>query len=261
MPTESDVKSMFAGSAPTLAPIDLQRVLRRSSRRRIGHQVAIGGATTLAVAGLGVASFSGIRGFAPSTASVDGALSIDPVPTDGGIPVPSAEGPAPDGGLHYAPATKLNLCGGTLAEVAPSSSGLVVSATFDPADASAALITGTVSLTNSGSAPISASSGVSPVITLSKDGRVLWHSNGPMIAMARSITLAPGESTSYEASFAPVTCEVADDEAASFRENLPHVAPGVYQVSAALEVLRTGDNTAQLPPDLVTGESSSVTLR
>lgn len=260
MSTEADLKNMFADSAPTLAQIDLQRVLRRSSRRRVGHQVAIGSATTLAVAGIGVAGFTGIRGVAPifSAGSAGSASSTAADTTRQTLPPGSS---AVDGGVQQAPASRLNLCGGTLAEVAPTVTGLVLSTKFDPADASATLITGEVTLTNTSSAPISGSSAVSPSITLSKDGSVLWHSNGAMAAIARMISLEPGASTTYEASFAPVTCGIIDDESTGFRADLPHVAPGIYQVSAALDVTRESRDNEPTFPDLVTGESSSVTLR
>lgn len=258
MSTESDLASLFADSTPTLAPVELQRVLRRSSRRRGGQRMAIGGATTLAVAGIGVASVAGIRGLTPSMTSGGGTSSLAPGTASGSL-LP-LNGGATDGAIQLAPASRLNLCGGTVAEVAPSPSGLVLSPQFDSADASSALVTGTVTLTNTGAASITGSSAVTPEITLSKDGRVLWHSNGAMIAMARTIELAPGASTSFTASFAPVTCGVEDDESDLFRENLPHVAPGVYQVSAALDVTRVG-NDPQVVIDLVTGARSSVTLR
>ena len=249
---------MFAHSAPAFAPIDLQRVIRRSSRRRVGHQVAIGGATTLVVAGVGVAGLSGIRGLTIPPNNLGSVSGLAPGTANGSLlPI---DGLPTDAGSQPAPADRLNLCGGTVAEVAPSPSGLVLSTQFDPADASADLVTGTATLTNTGAAPITGSSAVTPVITLSKDGQVLWHSNGAMVAMARTIDLAPGASMTYQASFAPVTCAVVDDESASFRENLPHVAPGNYQVSAALDVFRAG-NDSQPVNDLVTGESSPVTLR
>ena len=257
MSTESDLKKMFRETGPSLGPIDLSLVLRRTSRRRVAQRVAVGSATTLAVAGIGVAGFTGIRGLTPST-TAGSASSANAPETRGG----SALGSTPtDSGLTRAPAAKINLCGGTLADVAPNAAGLVLSTSFATADATADRITGTVTLTNSGSERITGTSAASPAITLSKDGVVLWHSNGPMIAMAAVIDLAPGASLTYQASFQPVTCAVEDDSANSFRSDLPHVAAGQYQVSAALDVSHQNADGSVLGTDLVTGPASKVTLR
>ncbi len=257
MSTESDLKKMFSETGPSLGPIDISLVLRRSSRRRVAQRVAVGSATTLAVAGIGVAGFTGIRGLTPST-TAGSASSANAPETRGG----SALGSTPtDSGLTRAPAAKINLCGGTLAEVAPNAAGLVLSTSFATADASADRITGTVTLTNSGSERITGTSAATPAITLSKDGVVLWHSNGPMIAMAAVVDLAPGASVTYQASFRPVSCAIQDDSADSFRSDLPHVAAGQYQVSAALDLSRQNADGSFLSTDLVTGPASKVTLR
>ena len=257
MSTESDLKKMFRETGPSLGPIDISLVLRRSSRRRVAQRVAVGSATTLAVAGIGVAGFTGIRGLTPST-TAGSASSANAPETRGG----SALGSTPtDSGLTHAPADKINLCGGTLSEVAPNAAGLVLTTRFPTAVASADRITGTVTLTNSGSEHITGTSAATPAITLSKDGIVLWHSNGPMIAMAAVVDLAPGASLSYQASFRPVACAVEDDGADSFRSDLPHVAAGQYQVSAALDLSRQNADGSMLGTDLVTGPVSEVTLR
>jgi hypothetical protein len=251
MSTESDLKNMLAHQGPTLRSVDLSRVLRRSSRRRIAQQVAVGSATTLAVAGIGFAGFSaiggftGISGFGQSTTGDSSSLG----------------GTATDGASKRAPADKVNLCGGTLAGVAPNASGLVLTTRFDPADASADRVSGTVTLTNSGPDRVTGTSAAMPAITLSKDRIVLWHSNGSMAAMGVAVDLAPGASMTYQASFQPVTCAVEDDSTVSFRDNLPHVAGGAYQVSAALDLSQQSPEGSFLSTELVTGPVSAVTLR
>lgn len=258
MSTESDLKNMLAHASPTLRPVDLSRVLRRSSRRRFVRQVAVGSATTLAVAGIGFAGFTGIRGIGQSTTAGSASTANAPETKGGSTSLGSA---ATDGASKRAPAEKINLCGGTLADVAPNASGLVLTTRFDPADVSADQILGTVTLTNSGPERITGSTAASPAITLSKDGIVLWHSNGPMIAMAALVDLAPGASLTYQASFVPVRCAIEDDSADSFRAGLPRVAPGEYQVSAALDLSRQNPDGSFLSTDLVTGPVSTVTLR
>ena len=261
MSTESDLKKMFSETGAALGQVDLSRVLRRSSRRRIAQQVAVGSATTLAVAGIGVAGFTGIRGLVQSTGSASSAAAPDANRPDANRPEATGGSTATDGGLTRAPAEKINLCGGALSEVAPNAAGLVLTTNFEPGDASADRVSGTVTLTNSGSEHITGTSAVTPTIILSKEGIVRWHSNGSMAAMGALVDLAPGASMTYQASFQPVTCAVEDDSTVSFRDNLPHVAAGAYQVSAALELSRENADGSFLSTDLVTGPTSEVTLR
>jgi hypothetical protein len=256
MSTESDLKKMFSETGPSLGRVDLSRVLRRSSRRRIAQQVVVGSATTLAVAGISVAGFTGIRGLAPSTGSASSAAA-----PDANRPEATGGRTTTDGRHTRAPAEKINLCEGTLSEVAPNAAGLVLTSSFEPANASADRVSGTVTLTNSGSERIVGGSAVSPTIILSKDGIVRWHSNGAVAAMGAIVNLAPGASMTYQASFQPVTCTVEDDSTVSFRADLPHVAAGVYQVSATLDVSRQNTDGSFLSTDLVTGPTSEVTLR
>ena len=133
MSTESDLKKMFSDAGPSLGQIDISLVLRRSSRRRVAQRVAVGSATTLAVAGIGVAGFTGIRGLSPSTTA--GSASSANAPESRGDSTPGST--ATDGGLTRAPADRINLCGGTLADVSPNAAGLVLTTRFPTADASA----------------------------------------------------------------------------------------------------------------------------
>lgn len=261
MSTESDLKKMFNETGAALGQVDLSRVLRRSSRRRIAQQVAVGSATTLAVAGIGVAGFTGIRGLVQSTGSASSAAAPDANRPDANRPEATGGSTATDGGLTRAPAERINLCGGALAKAAPNAAGLVLSTSFEPADAAADRVSGTVTLTNSGSAHVTGTSAATPTIVLSKDGIVLWHSNGPVAAIGAIVDLAPGASMTYQASFQPVTCAVEDDSSVSFRDNLPHVAAGAYQVSAALDLSRQNADGSFPGTDLVTGPASEVTLR
>lgn len=253
MSTESELKSLFASAAG--APgrgIDTATVIRRSSRRRLGQQLAVGGATTLAVAGIGVASVAGLRAaFQPPSTMSAGSSA-----TDSGAKAPDAAESAP--GATRTPAERLNRCGRGLAQVAPNPTGLLLTADFPDASASAKSVPGTVTLTNTGSTRVRGTTAASPTITLSKDGITLWHSNGPMIAMAAVVDLQPGASMTYLATLVPVTCGVEDDSAGGFRTDLPHVAPGVYQVSAAIDLAGDGDTETNA---LVTGPLSSISLK
>ena len=261
MSTESELRRLLGEGGPSnQRGIDLAQVIRRSARRRITQQVAVGGATTLAVAGIGVASVTGVRWLGAQSSSLSsgaGSSSAVESPRESSNGRSSADGAT----IKRAPAEKINLCGGALARVAPNRSGLLLTADFASAAASADRISGTVTLTNNGTERIVGSSAASPAITLSRDGITLWHSNGPMIALAAMVDLAPGASMTYQAWLVPVTCGVEDDLGDSFRTDLPHVTPGAYQVSAAIDLLRQNADGSFAGNDLVTGPVSGVTLR
>ncbi|MCU1556790.1 MAG: hypothetical protein JWN09_785 [Microbacteriaceae bacterium] len=248
MSIESEFKRLRDSEASQRSSIDLALVIRRSRRRRIGAQVAVGGATTLAVAGIGVASVAGLHGWGPSSTSAGSAAA------------PTVASDSSGESQKRAPAEKLNLCGAELAQVAANPDGLVATADFPTASASAASISGTVTLTNTGTERVVGTTAASPAITLSKGGVTLWHSNGPMIAMAAMVDLAPGASMTYHASFTPVTCGTEDDLGDSFRSDLPHVAPGEYQISAAIDLSRQGVDGGFASNDLVTGPVATVRL-
>lgn len=255
MATEPNLRDLFrAPDAPAGRQIDVQSVIRRSKRRRLPAQIGIGGAFTLALGGIGIVALDGLAG---SQTATDSAVSTTaeqaPAQSDDGI-LGMMEGDDPAAGIKRAPADRINLCGGPLAEVAPSPSGLVLAVDFPDAPAGTAPVEGTVTLTNTGTEPILGYSSPSPAITLSQNGIVLWHSNGPTILMLQDVALAPGESLDYAASFTPVVCAVEDDTAEAFRDDLPPVAPGEYQVSAATDVSVNGS------AELVTGPAQSVRI-
>jgi len=251
MATDPNIRDLFrADSVPAGRPIDTDAVIRRSRRRRLPAQVGIGGAFTLAVGGIGLV---GVQSLAPTLTSTSSQSAESA--TDSGTPLLA---PAQDESVKRAPADRINLCGGTLAEVAPSTTGLVLTPAFPAAlpaaESGAASVEGTVTLSNTGSESVSGYSSATPAITLSQNGVVLWHSNGPTIQMARDVVLAPGESIEYPASFTAVVCTVDDDLAESFSTDLPAVPAGEYQVSAAADVVI--DGTAEL----VTGPQQTVRI-
>jgi len=157
----------------------------------------------------------------------------------------------------------VNFCGGPLAEVAPAQSGLVATPHFPAtAPAGTAAISGTVTVTNTGSERVTGYTGASPAMTVSEGGVTVWHSNGPQIMLAQLIDLEPGASVDLPASIVPVRCGVEDDSAESFRDDLPPLAPGVYQLSAIFYLTPDGPSAASLPsPDVVSGPLTDITLQ
>ena len=116
-------------------------------------------------------------------------------------------------------------------------------------------------LTNTGAQRVVGSLSPFPALTLSRNGIVLWHSNGPAPSLAQQIDLAPGATATFESTFDPVICGVEDDNRESFRSALPSAAPGSYQLSAALDFSPASTDAAGRDTTvLVTGPTSPVTL-
>ncbi len=255
MPSEAELRERFHHDddrAPTGPQIDLDAVLRRSRARRRPRVIAVALVSSLAAIGIIVPVSIGVLGsqFGPagagSAASVPGAKAPQYANEGGGAAGGSADAP-----VH---AGTLNRCGAPLATPVPAADGLVLTVTPVDAAAGARGIPVTVTLTNTGGAEVAGSLSPFPAITLSKNGTVLWHSNGPVPQLAQLLDLAPGASTTFTTSFEPLVCGAADDRAGSFRSDLPEAGPGVYQLSAALTV------STDTGPVLVTGPSASAAL-
>ena len=177
------------------------------------------------------------------------------------MPEPEIPGAAGYDAIRRAPAERLNLCEGNLAELAPSVTSLVLTTTFPdgaPADGSSRM--GTVTLTKTDTQRVSGTTGASPAITLSQNGTVLRHGNGPTIAMAMMVDLDPGGSLEYGALFTPVRCGVEDDMAESFRENLPALKAVTYEVSAAIDIMLDVPVNGSSEFDPITGALESISL-
>lgn len=266
MPTEAELREQFHHDDRQSGPgsrgpdaIDLDAVLRRSRARRRPQVVAVAVVSSLAAlaiivpvsvsVGLGpTGMFSASSGSSVSAGDASGQKA----PESG----PDAVGGAAGGGIDLAPAQKVNLCGGTLAELAPASNGLLLTVAPVAAVASDRSIPATVTLTNTGTTAFSGSASPFPAVTFSRDGVVLWHSNGAVPSLAQVIELAPGASLTFSTTFEPVVCGVADDERTSFRPDLPAAGPGSYGLSAVLEVTTNDGGSI-----VVSGPVAAATLR
>ena len=254
MPTEAELRTWLREGdlgSPT-READTGSVIRRSRRRRLPRQLAAGGTLTLAIAGIGVAGFTGLRTMPMGASVSDAGAESAPEVFSGQDAGEAASG----GAIQAAPASKLNPCGGGMADVAPSA-GLVLETRFAPsAPADGQSVDGTVTLTNTGTERIVGTTAATPAITLSQGGKVLWHSNGPMIMMVVEVDLAPGESLDYPASFTAVQCAEEDEMSESFRDDLPALGAGNYDLSAAIDLL--GADGSPMPT--ITGPLSRITL-
>ena len=170
---------------------------------------------------------------------------------------PSTEGAVmSDTSSKRASAEFTNLCGGELADVAPSSSGLELAIAF-PATASSTAdrIRGVVRITNTSATRLTGDIWPGPAMALSRDGVVLWHTGGAHLGVARPLDLEPGESFAAPAVFVPVACTAeADSDDLGVVPDFAHVDPGVYQLSALV------DFRSDSGVDLVAGPMTTITL-
>jgi len=253
MPTESELRDLLSRPQPSNT-IDTDAVIKRSRARRLPQQLAAGAIGTLAILGISVVGVQTLRlpdQSATTATELESALAL---PEDALV----------DDGIERAPAERLNLCEGTVAGTVPSRFGLQLDVELPrSAQAGADVIIGMVRLTNTGSERVTGTTGATPAVTISENGIVRWHSNGPTILSLVSVDLAPGESLTYEASIVPVRCSVDDDLAESFPADLPPLASGVYELSAAVDFSPTVTD-AEVDfagsVDLVTGPRSTIVL-
>jgi hypothetical protein len=255
MPTESALRGMFE-SAEAPNTLDADRIIARSRMRRLPRVVGAATIGTLAIAGFGVLGLQALtmQQQQPMTAS-----TLDQSAEDSG-------GAAPEGTETFvkrAAADEINLCAYPVAETFPSFSGLQLDVAFPEAVPAGGTVDGAVTLTNTSDARVTGTTGTRPAITLSQNGIVLWHSNGPVDSSAVVVDLEPGQSLQYAASFEPLRCDVEDDVAEAFRADLPPVPPGVYEVSAAIDFTPDPSMPQQDAPglDLVTGPREPITLQ
>lgn len=221
------------------SPIDVARVLGRARARRRSHRLAVVGAGAATVAAVGAAGFGYAALNAPTPLSAASGGETQPEPLSGAAGDPSTSGAA-GGAISLAPPEKVNSCGAPLAELAPAESGLVATPRFAGSAAAGGTVTGSVVLTNTGSAHLVGYTGARPVITVSEDGITVWHSNGPVIEMALLIDLEPGASMELAATFEPVRCGQEDEMQEEFRADLPPLEPGAYDLSAIVPFIPEG---------------------
>ncbi|HEU4807457.1 MAG TPA: hypothetical protein VFT01_04285 [Homoserinimonas sp.] len=233
MPTDAELRTLFHDASAPLATIDAATVIRRSKRRRLPQQLGAGSVVTLAVAGIGVASFTGLRGLAPMSASETTA--------DG--PVGISEG-APFVGGDSTMAEPPVVCDTNNPGDADLHTGLEVAPAFSATAQAGGTVIGTLSLINTGTEPLSGIA-VAPTVTLARDGEILRYSD--QSAAETKVDLAPGESTALDFSFAAVDCETPVGDP---------LEPGEYALSAALSLY-----PADGPARLVGGPASTITLR
>jgi hypothetical protein len=180
----------------------------------------------------------------------------------GGEPGPAEQPETTAGGTFpYTPQGEsfANGCGEPVKPSPPPVEGLELTLAF-PASAPAdgVEVQGVATLTNTGSVRLIGSTSAQPVVTIARDGITVWHTKGPDDLAFRSVDLAPGESLDYPVSLTPVECTAVDELGESFREGLPALAPGTYEVSAALAFAPDGAGVNSI--DLVGAATGTIVL-
>jgi hypothetical protein len=254
--SDSDLRRRFQEGTQPRGEIDVDAVLRRARARRRPRVVLAAAGSVVAIAAIAVpavvfTNFGASGGGGASTVAGDEAAPQFATPDSvaGGGDAGSTDTAVPR-------ADALNLCTAPVADIAPSTNGLTL--TVDPVTAKATdrHVAATVTLTNTGTTPIFGSTASEPVVVLSDDGLVIWHTNGVHDDMARLVDLGPGESMTYQTTFEPVVCGPEDDAAAEFRADLPAAGPGTYLLYALIDVSHSDGSAV----DLVSGPGVAVTL-
>ncbi len=254
MPTEDDLRALFS-SAPVIDGVDTARAISRARARRRPRQLVAGAVSGLAMVGIVAVGIQSILPGEPQVATQSDTFASEPAPADEGIAGTTT--------TTRAPADRLNLCVGALTDGVATESALQLEVAFPTtASVDAEKVEGTVRLINTGSERITGTTGSAPAVTLSQDGTVLWHTNGPIEDIAIRVDLEPGEALEYAASFLPVRCDVLDDQAESFPADLPPLAAGSYAVSAAIDFrpdTLAADGSVAL--ELIVAPTSAIELR
>lgn len=249
-PTEDDLRDLFATS-PSRNSLDASRIIARSRARRLPRVLGAAAVGTLVVAG--IATVAVTTSFLPqgvSTTSLEESAG-DSAESEAAAPVEQKR----------APADHINLCEAPVTDTPASPTGLQLDVEFAPtATAGTQPITGTVRLTNTSDRTVSGTTAAAPALTLSRDGTVVWHSNGPTILSLVVVELEPGASLEYPASFTPVLCTITDDLAEGFPADLPALEPGVYELSALIDFASATSTSGTSELDLISGPRSTVTL-
>lgn len=232
MASESDLRHRFRDPESPGGTIDVDAVIRRSRARRRPRAILAASASTLAAAAIVVPlTLVGIGSISPTNPDATLAGGAAESATDSGL----AE---PDAAIDRAPVSRVNLCEGELTQLDTPESGLAIALPATVAEAGPEPVDIVVTLVNTSDTELRGSVIGTAALTVSEDGMVVWHSNGPSADASerRAFTLAPGESTTFPAQVELVRCAIEDDEGDEFRSELPPLEPGDYTLTALLEI-------------------------
>lgn len=256
MSSESKLRETMHSSAHNSAVgIDIDDVVRRARARRVPKQVAFSSLSVLAIAGIATFGISYLPSLQPGQGASDSSVMAtmpESLQDSGGADASSKTTEARE--------RTQNLCGSPTVNTPPNSAGLTLSVSFpDSSRDRGEDIAGTVTLTNTGTSSVSGTTAISPTLFVSRDGITVWHSHGAMVSIVAEIALAPGQSFTYDAFFTPVECGEQDDVDGEFRDNLPALTAGSYDVTA--EIVFVPNNSDAGGSFVVGGPAHTIELR
>jgi hypothetical protein len=217
-----------SADAATTGRINADAVIRRARRRRVPRLV---GAALASVCAVVVVVGGAVYGLGNLAVSTNGTASSA---VDSGGTVPQAQPGTSGSGMAVA-----SRCGYAAPQLSSTASGLVVTLDFPSTTTRGGVVTGVVTLTNAGAQRVTGSTGA-PIITLSRNGIVVWHTDAAIPAPLRQLDLAHGASTSFQVVLSPLLCSKGDDRSGGLRADLPPAPAGQYQVSASVVVSVAG---------------------
>jgi hypothetical protein len=235
MPTDAEIRTLFRELPAPDASIDTNAIIRRSRRRRLPQQLGVGSVLTLAVAGIGFASFTGLQGLTPSMMAADAPAGVAESGTFSGTDMTTrstcASDAAVEGERHGAEAV----------------STFEVAGDFPSSAQAGQPVQGAVTLTNTGSDAVTGTI-TGATVSLTRAGEEV-HQHDDSTTGA-SVSLPPGETVSIALTFDTVGCASSGDAVSAPLE------PGGYDVSATLTVEAADGTLWQLG-----APASAITIR
>lgn len=219
-------------NAPRGADIDVDAVVRASRARRQPRQWALGAVVVVAMVGIGGAS---IAALSPPPAMIAASESADEASGDDVFSLESDGGASGDSRVTYYD------CLQPITDVGETHAPLTLEVRFAPTTViDDGEITGEVRMFNAGSSTVRVSADMSPFVTLSQNGLVLWRT--PVIGSAAvDRQLAPGDSIDFVVQLAAVVCDPSAEGWPFDASGLQVVAPGEYELSATIGVAVDND--------------------
>jgi hypothetical protein len=213
MSDKPNLRDLFAESDAPTHRLDARRVIVASRRRRLPRQVAAAGIGVLAIAGIGVLTVQTIA-IQPPTSTVS---------------LESQDQSAPEGST-LGGTGKLIACSAVEPSTVPAAPGLELELTFPPTASTAdATVNGVARVANTGPTAVTITPEAGPIVSLSRDGEVLWRGDATG-TVGSPVTLNAGEATEVPVAFVPTDCGGDGSR----------LAAGVYGVSVTITV-STGD--------------------
>ncbi len=257
MSSESELREAMRSAAKgATTGIDADAVVRGARARRVPKQLAFSSVSVLAVVGVAALGITTLPSLLPGQTGASDSGST----TSMQVPESDHSGAGAEEKFYDSRLVSPHLCGMPVTAAEPNIAGLLLSTDFpDVASADGRSIKGTVTLTNEGATHVTGLTALEPVVTVSRDGITLWHSNPILTSLVVQIDLAPGQSHTYSARVAPVECAPQDDERERFRDDLPALAAGDYELRA--ELVFVPDAAHPSEAILVGGEAELLQLR